>query len=188
MAQTALIVAAVAATALTANGQYQAGKSADQYGRYKANQEKTAAGQEQAEGQRAAANEQRQAQLVISRARAVGAAGGGDTTDKGVSDILGGIAGEGEYRSLAQLYNGNERAAGLFNQANADIFEGKQKKKAGTMAAVTTILSSAVQMGAGSMGGSSANLASSPTASQGYLFSNGSMAGSDLGTSMPWRV
>jgi len=69
------------------------------------------AGQERATAQRAAVEERRRAGLVSSRARAVSAASG--TTGKGITDILGDIEQEGEYRYLTALAAGESAAQGM---------------------------------------------------------------------------
>ncbi len=68
------------------------------------------AGQEQAAGQHAALAERRKAALLLSRAHAVSAAGGGGPLDE---TLMKGIIGEGERNAGFATYNAEERASGL---------------------------------------------------------------------------
>lgn len=72
-----------------------------------------------ATGERAATEERKQAGLAQSRAVALAAAGGGGASDPTVMNILGNLAGAGEYNALSQLYNAQSEATGDQNQSNA---------------------------------------------------------------------
>ena len=87
-----------------------------------ADQQRTAAIQEQAVAQRKAIEAQRKGSIMASRARAVMAASGGGVDEKLVNSLIG----EGEYGKDVALYEGDERARNLRNQAkytdyNADL-------------------------------------------------------------------
>lgn len=87
-----------------------------------ADQQRTAAIQEQAVAQRKAIEASRKGSIMASRARAVMAASGGGVDEKLISSLVG----EGEYGKDMALYEGDERARNLRNQAkytdyNADL-------------------------------------------------------------------
>lgn len=83
-----------------------------------------------------AEQQDREKQLVLSRARAVGAASGG-----GVDvNILGQIEEEGTLRTLNATWQGQEAMKGRQTQAAAQRMEGDAYKKAGFLKGATTIL------------------------------------------------
>lgn len=173
----------VMGTAMSVMSSFQAADAAEKAG--KAQQaaadrqavlQKQAAGQEKASAQRAAIAEKKKADLVTSSARAIAAAGGGDLADPGLVKVIGDIDAEGEYRKLAALYQGNQRAYDLergaeFSTYGGQVarFSGKQQAKAYRMQGIATGLqnaggslmmkygggsfSSAADGGSGSMGG-----------------------------------
>ena len=161
-------VAAVASTVLTAGSQYAQGRQAESAARSEGQQMRFAAGQEVAASQRAAEEERRQARLVQS---AVQARAGGDS-GPGVADIYSDIAGEGEYRALSAIYEGDSRATTLKNRARMRDWEGKSAKRAGTIAAVSTIIG-----GASSMSGKYGTEYSYNDDASGYRYSR---TGSDI--------
>lgn len=79
------------------------------------------AGQERAASQQAALTQQQQGRFVASRARALAAASGAGAgaLDPTVVDILGGIRQETDLRSATALYEGDQRAQALLNQAGS---------------------------------------------------------------------
>lgn len=102
-------------------------KVENELAQYRARQLEQNAGQERAASQHKAEQERKQARLVQSRARAVGAASGAvKGTD--IEDILAGLAGEGEYNAQSALYEGEEAARGMEAQANAERYSGKVGK------------------------------------------------------------
>lgn len=131
----------VGSTLLSAVSSIQEGNAANKAAKFEATQLETKAKNERATSQLAAQEQRRQANLVTSRARAIGAASGVDP-GAGVTDLQNeaNIAGEGEYRALAELYSGENRARGYQDQAKARLFEGKSYKQAGKMQAASTIL------------------------------------------------
>ena len=82
---------------------------------------------EQAASSVRAGQEVDEAALVSSRARAVGAAGGGGLDFELMSDI----EAEGQYRSLTALWEGEEARKGRTLQAKASRVEGKNAQTAG---------------------------------------------------------
>lgn len=142
MAQAAL-AAQVIGTVVSTVGAIKQGNAERAMANSQAAQLEQRAGQDRARAQLAAAEERRQADIVSSRARALVAAGSGDTTDVGSQDILSGIGSEGEYRSLTQLYEGEERAKSNQYQASVARTEGKVKKQASMFAAASNLMGGA---------------------------------------------
>jgi hypothetical protein len=141
MAQALTIAAtAVAAVGTLASGAAQAeqaryeGKAHQQVANFQARQMEQRAGQERAVSQMQAVEERRKARLARSRAIAVAAASGGGTGGS-VQSILSGLSAEGELNAQAALYEGEESARGLENQAGASRAEGKYANAAGRYAA-----------------------------------------------------
>lgn len=135
------LAAQVVGTVVSTMGALQQGKAADAAAKSQAMQLEARAKQQEAVAQQKAIEERRQADIVSSRARSLIAAGGGDTTDVGSQDVLSGIAGEGEYRSLLQLYEGKEAANASIFEANVKRAEGKAAKKSSKFAAASNLFS-----------------------------------------------
>lgn len=123
--------------ALSALSSVMGGQSQKAAAEYKAAQMNQQAGQDRASAQRDAIEQQRQATLAQSRLRAVAGGGAGDPTVVKLSED---IAGEGEYRALTSLYNGEERARGLEMAAAGKQLEGSQAVTASYLKAGSSIL------------------------------------------------
>lgn len=152
------LIAAVAATALKAGGQIVAGNTADQAASYEATQLDQQAGLSVATSQRLAAEERRKAQLIASRIQALAGGGG---LDESVARTTADVYGEGEYRALTAMFEGDERARGLHARAEARRYEGKMAKWSGRMGAISSVLSGASGMnfgGGGAAGFSGGNM------------------------------
>jgi hypothetical protein len=122
---------AVGGTILSGVGTVASGIGAKKEADYTASQLEAQATAERASAQREAIQERKQKDLVISRAKAVGASSGG-----GVDlNILGKIEEAGEYNALTALWEGEERARGAENQAAATRWGGKRAKLAGFIGA-----------------------------------------------------
>jgi hypothetical protein len=163
----------IAGTALSLAGglaQSSAMKSAA-----KANQAQLnyAAGQTEAAGQHKAEQDRRKAELMLSRAMAVGAASGAGTS--GMEGILAGIAGEGEKQAQATMYESTERAKGLRYQGAVGVAEAKQKAKATLLGA----FGSAAMSIAGRYAPSAPPTDFSSTANRGFNSANGFVPGFD---------
>ena len=163
----------VGGTILQAVGQRNAGiaakQEADAQAQFQENvadsqskQLKQKAGQERAVAQQRAIAKRKESTLAQSRATAVAAASGGGAFDPTVVGILGDLEAEGDYNVLAALYEGDTVAQDLEYDADLKVMSagysgellrtaGKNEKKAGQLAAFSTILS-----GAGSAAGSKA--------------------------------
>jgi len=97
---------------------------------FEARQLEQQAGQEIASSQRTAQERRREMRLAESRALAVAAASGGGTT-RGVMDIISKLAGEGAYRAMSALYEGDEKARKLNLAAKGARYEGELLNQAG---------------------------------------------------------
>ena len=75
------------------------------------------------------------------RALAVAAASGGGADDPTVVNAIAGIDGEGEYRALTRLYEGDQEALSKEAQADANRRGAKATKKAALFKAAGSILS-----------------------------------------------
>lgn len=111
------------------------GQRARQAADFRAAQLRSNAGQAIAASQRAGDNEVRRANLLASRALAVAAASGGGASDPTVVKLISNIAGEGTYRRLSAMYEGEERARAMRMQADAASYEGAIAEEAGYMKA-----------------------------------------------------
>ena len=137
----AVVPLLIGGTLLSAGGSLMEGIAAEKSAKFAATQMDRNALAAEATSQRQAIEERRKSEVLQSRARAVAAAGGGTTTDIGVSDILAKIDAAGEFNALASLFEGSEQAAGLRTKAAATRFEGKAAKKAGKIKALSTTMS-----------------------------------------------
>ena len=77
-----------------------------------------------AAGTRSAAERRRETELVLSRARAVGAASGAPGGPS-LLDVVGDIGARGEYQAQAEMYTAGQRARNLKDKAEAARFEGR---------------------------------------------------------------
>jgi hypothetical protein len=98
------------------------------------------AGQGRASAQRAAMEERRKSRFLSSRGLALAAASGGGADDPTVINNLAEIEGEGEYRALASMYEGETEARGKEAQAVANRSRAKAVKTAGLLNAAGKIL------------------------------------------------
>jgi hypothetical protein len=123
------------------------------YAAYEAQQLRVNAGQQIAVAQQNAQYQRLQTDYIVSRARAVAAAGGGNTSDPGVVSLIAGIEKEGAYRASAALYAGKEAARGDINQANATLYGGQlasadaqSARNAARFGAVTSLIKSGASL------------------------------------------
>lgn len=125
-------------TAISAYGNMKAGQAAasegmaaQQAANYKAALAEQQAGQKRATAQRASGEERRRERLVQSSLQARAAAGGGGASDPTVVSLAEDIAGEGEYRALTALYEGEEAARSLETTGALSRYTGEQARRAG---------------------------------------------------------
>jgi hypothetical protein len=121
-------------------GDLSDGMDARKSAEFQAAQLRQNAGQVKAASQRDAYSTQQQAELVASRALAVAAAGGGGASDPTVVKIMAGIAEEGSYRTAVALYQGEEKARALLNQADAVEYSGKLAQRSGVKGAIGKVI------------------------------------------------
>lgn len=129
----------VGGTAVSALGQLAAGRSARAAANFEAAQLEQSAKAEQAMASREAEQRRKEKNLVISRARAVGAAGGGGLD----YDLLGALEEEGELRARDAVFSGEETAQGRLAQAGARRAEGRAASTAAFYGAGSSVLSQA---------------------------------------------
>lgn len=137
---------AVAGTAMQAGGTILGANARADDLRSQAVQLEQMAGQDRASSQRTAAAQRRQARLLASTALARAAASGGGADDPTVVNILANLSGEGAYRAMTALYEGEEEARSKEMQALARRKEARNAKRAGAISAVGTILQSGATM------------------------------------------
>ena len=130
-----------AGSALSAGGTIIGANAEARELRNQANQLDVQAGLDRASSQRQAMEERRQSRLASSRALAVAAASGGGADDPTVVNAIAGIDGEGEYRALTRLYEGDQEALSKEAQADANRRGAKATKKAALFKAAGSILS-----------------------------------------------
>lgn len=109
------------------------------------------AGLVRAMSQRDAMEQRRQARLLNSRALAVAAASGGGADDPTVVNQMAAIDGEGEYRALSSLYEGETQGRNYEADADAIRAQAKATRKAGKNAKIAGFINGAASLlGAGS--------------------------------------
>ena len=135
-------VIAIAGSLFQMQGQKQAGAAAQQSAEFTALQEDQAASNTRGAAQRSAEEERRQARLADSRATALAAASGGGATDVTTTNIRAGIAGEGEFRALNRLYQGEDQAIAYNNDALLNRMGGADAMRAANTAATGTLIQS----------------------------------------------
>lgn len=130
-----------AGTAVSVVSSVKQGQDAAQQAEANALQLRNQANADSAAAQRSAINSRKQAEYAMSRGQALAAASGAGATDPTVVNLLSGIAGEGEYRALTSLYEGDTAAGNANAQATAAVNEGNAYKQAGYLKGISTVLS-----------------------------------------------
>jgi hypothetical protein len=134
-------------TALSAGGTIAGGASAARAGQMRqqaanftaAQLEENAAGAIGA-GQRAALDKENEARLVGSAVTARAAASGIDAGVGTPVSLTGDIAARGRYQALLEMFQGENRASGLRNQATTTRYEGELAKQEGEAKEFASIL------------------------------------------------
>lgn len=134
-------------TGLSAAGTLASGSYAKTAADYKATQLESNASGEIAAGQRSMFDKQLQTRLTLSSLTAKAGASGVDASVGSPVTASEEIAQRGEYQSLMDLWQGQNRATGTLNEAKAIRYTGAATKKASYLAAGGQIAS-----GLGSMG------------------------------------
>lgn len=126
----------VGGTVLSTAGTLASASSAKATGEFQAKQLEQQEKAAIAASSQEAENRRKQGELVISRARAVGASNGG-----GIDfDLLGDLEEETDYRVGMAITEGQEAAKGKRTEAAAARFEGSRGKTAGLLSAGGTLL------------------------------------------------
>jgi hypothetical protein len=99
------------------------------------------AGQSVASGIQGAIQDRRRASYVASNARASTAAAGLTTTGTSAIENVGQIRGEGEYRALTSLYQGQDRANELDFRASGMRTEGSNAIRSGWLSGMSSVMS-----------------------------------------------
>lgn len=143
----------IAAVGLAVNlyGQNKPKKAGQKDAAFNAEQLRERAVVSRATGQRVASDERRQSRLLESALQARTGGGGLDPT---VVKLQSDIEGEGEYRALSALYEGETGALGM--EASAD--SGLRSQKAGSSAADYAMAGTVLSTGASMYGRYSGNL------------------------------
>lgn len=105
-----------------------AGKAQLQQAQFQQQSANVAAGQQRASAQRASIEDRRKGVLAQSRARAVGAAGGGSVSD--ITNVIGDLGAESEYSALTSLFQGEDSARDLETRGSLALFEGESANRA----------------------------------------------------------
>ena len=121
-------------------GQWRQGKEAEREGARTAAELHKRAGTRRAVSHREAAEERRDAEFAYSRALAVAAASGAGVSDPTVVKIFADLQAEGDYRVLSRLFVGEDEAQGIEYSAEAARREGKARKRAHRLTALSTAI------------------------------------------------
>lgn len=133
--------------------------------------------------QRRALEQKRQSDLMASRALAYAAAGGGGS-DKSVVNIISDLKGEGSYRAMLEMYDGESQAQKMKYQAYLNRTDasqarntGKEYRKAARISQFGDLISGATSMytkfNPAATGGFTGNYASSPASyAGGYSYTD----------------
>lgn len=132
-----------AGTGFSALKQMQAGNAAKKAANYNYAIDNQQANAEAAGSQRQAFAQNQQTQLLMSRARAVGAASGASATSPSVVADQSQIQDRGDLNAMMDLYNGESRAQALREGAGLQEFQGQQAQQAAPIGALSTIMSGA---------------------------------------------
>lgn len=136
-------ILALAGTAISGLAQLSAGQQASSAGSYNSTITKQAANNAAAAGEANAVQEDMKTNLLLSRNRAAAAAGGGSASDPSVVNNAEQIAGQGEYNTLTDLYNGTSKEQSLNEQANLEQYEGQSAATTDYIKAGASVLNGA---------------------------------------------
>lgn len=117
-------------------GSLQQGKAQQAALNYEAGVDERKAGEERAASQRAAIEKRSETDRMMSRQKALAAAGGAGVVNPSILDIYGETAQQGEYNAQTELYGGESRARGQLDQAALARAKGKAAVKGATLTAL----------------------------------------------------
>ena len=138
-----MAIASVIGTVVSTVGALNEGKAAMQSARSANSQLEARAKEERAVAQRKSLEQQRRGRLLQSEGQAKVAAGGGTLDDVGVQDVMSEIGAESDYRSMLEIYEGEQRARGSEYQGQVALAEGKAAKSASRTKALGNVFSGA---------------------------------------------
>lgn len=138
-----MAVMAIASTAMQMIGAHNAGQQKKAEANFEANQMEANANNAEAAAQRKMIEQNKETAYVQSNLQAAAAGGGGSATDPTVVTDIKTIAGEGRYRALTDLYEGDTEAQSLRTQAAATRVGGVNAARAGNLNAFAKGLSGA---------------------------------------------
>lgn len=118
------LVASVGGSAMQSSAARKSGKDGQEAKEFEAKKYEAQGVQAIASAQRDMLNERRKKELVISRAQALAAFGGGGVNDPTVQNIIADIDNEGAYREAVALYQGEEESRKLNEAAYLSRKEG----------------------------------------------------------------
>lgn len=134
-------IASIGGTLLSASASSDDAAYKSAIARRQAVLDKQKANEEAALGQRNAETQQRKADLVQSRARALAAASGTVATSPTEIAIEQDIAAQGGYNALSSLYEGASRARASSYQGDIDLFKANRIEAAAPLQVGGTLLS-----------------------------------------------
>jgi len=141
----------MAATAATAVSEIAASNTESAIAEANAKAMERRANEDRAVSQHQAEEQRKKTKSLISQQQAAYAASGGGTGGS-ASEVIGSTAGQGEYNAELELWQGEQKARGLDDQASLERFAAKQKRKALPLKIGATVLTGASKV-AGSWGG-----------------------------------
>ncbi len=128
--------AAGASIGMQMDAAHNAGEAQKNQANFEANQMQQNANNEQAAAEEKVVQQNKETAYVMSNAQAAAAASGGSATDPSVITNMKTIAGEGRFRALTDMYEGNAQAQAMRTQADATRISGDNAARAGNMAAI----------------------------------------------------
>lgn len=140
---TAAVGAQVAGTIMSASSARQAGEAQQEEANYQATQMRQNANNAEATAEEKMVQQNKETEYALSNAKAAAAAGGGSATDPTVTTNMMTIAGQGRFRALTDMYEGDAAAQADKNQAAATQYGGVLAADAGNTKMYTNILSGA---------------------------------------------
>lgn len=128
---------------LQAYGANEAGRAAAGEADFQSKQLAANANEQQASAERKMAEQNTITAYALSNAQAAAAGSGAGATDPTVTNVMQTIAGQGRYRALTDMYNGDSSAQAMRTQAAAGRESGSRAARAGNTKMYSTILGTA---------------------------------------------
>lgn len=138
-----MAVAAIAGTAMQMIGAHNAGEQAKSEANFQANQLAQNANNAEGAAEINMEEQNKRTAYAESNLQASAAAGGGSATDPTVVTDLKTIAGEGRFRAMTDMYDGNAQAQSMRTQAGVIRAGGDNAAQAGNIGAISSGLKGA---------------------------------------------